>query len=48
MTYKILRFYKSGERAIIDTGLSLEDAQAHCQADDTKGTDWFDGYMEEN
>lgn len=35
-------------------GLSLEEAQSHCQQEDTRKTDsygntiWFDGYIKEN
>lgn len=48
-TYKIVRFHrdnpeKNGE--IIEEGLTLEEAQAHCQRDDTKGDGWFDGYTD--
>ena len=53
-TYNIVRFYADDrERRIVQTGLSLEDAQSHCQdpetssrtttTDDESG-DWFDGY----
>lgn len=48
-TYKIVRFYKDhNDQEIIQTGLTLEEAQAHCTRDDTheKGV-WFDGYTEE-
>ena len=30
MTYKIVRFFKGHESTVIDTGLSLEEAQTHC------------------
>jgi len=52
-TYKIIRFQFQGDKEVIRTGLTLEEAQAHCQRDDTHGgsTDdgsaWFDGYEEE-
>lgn len=48
--YKIIRFYQSETRnnEIIQTGLSLEEAQAHCSREDThKAGIWFDGYTEE-
>jgi hypothetical protein len=49
-TYKIVRFFMDGGR--IDgveglVGLTLEEAQEHCQREDTCGLDWFDGYTEE-
>lgn len=34
-TYKIVRFYMNGGRRTIDTGLTLEEAQAHCQDPET-------------
>ena len=47
-TYMIKRFYRE-ERPydVIATGLTLEEAQAHCTRDDTHGDGWFDGYDEE-
>lgn len=51
MTYKIVRFmFDEGHpdhRKIIATGLTLEEAQEHCNSDDTHGDGWFDGYEEE-
>ncbi len=48
-TYKITRFYQDPDRDsdVIVRGLTLEQAQAHCQRDDTHGDGWFDGYDEE-
>ena len=46
-TYKIIRFRFGRENQIIQTGLTLEEAQAHCQDNETHGDDWFDGYTEE-
>lgn len=52
-TYKILRFDVNENTRIIKTGLTLEEAQAHCKREDThdKNIDgnvlWFDGYEEE-
>jgi hypothetical protein len=43
--YCIVRFrwnLPGGE--IIETGLSLAEAQAHCHRRDTHGEGWFDGY----
>lgn len=49
MTYKVVRFYQDGRpNRTIKTGLTLEEAQAHCQRDDTHGPDWFDGYTRES
>ena len=53
-TYKIIRFYGDDKQdypdnyKIIKTGLTEEEAQEHCQREDTreKGV-WFDGYTEE-
>lgn len=52
-TYKIVRFRFQGENEVIETGLTLEEAQEHCNREDTSGgstddgTAWFDGYEEE-
>jgi len=46
-TYSIVRFHFQSERVVIDTGLSLEEAQEHCSRDDTHGEGWFDGYVTE-
>jgi hypothetical protein len=51
--YKIVRFYREDgfpgpPRRTIKTGLTLEEAQEHCQRDDTREEGvWFDGYDEE-
>jgi hypothetical protein len=48
MTYCIVRHYQRHcWTDIIETGLTLEEAQAHCQREDTHGDGWFDGYEEE-
>jgi hypothetical protein len=51
MTYKIVRIRENGESEIIKTGLTLEEAQEHCQRDDTEGEEngvkFFDGYYRE-
>lgn len=49
MKYKIIRFYKDSNKPnrVILTGLTLEQAQNHCQDPDTSGDGWFDGYDEE-
>jgi hypothetical protein len=58
VTYKIIRFYQERNKPsrVLRTGLSLEDAQAHCKDPETSSstaTDpdepgvWFDGYDEE-
>lgn len=52
--YKIRRFYRNDERSgeIVKRGLTLAQAQEHCQdesthARDSHGVVWFDGYEEE-
>lgn len=45
MTYKILRFYRDDRPTdVIATGLTLDEAQAHCRDESTHGDGWFDGY----
>tara|TARA_B100000513_G_C11796368_1_gene150326 strand:- start:127 stop:573 length:447 start_codon:yes stop_codon:yes gene_type:complete len=48
-TYKIIRFFRDDNKPnrVILTGLTLEQAQNHCQDPDTSGDGWFDGYNEE-
>lgn len=48
MTYKIIRFRIDADSEVIKTGLSFEEAQAHCRREDTHGEGWFDGYAEES
>ena len=48
--YKIVRFYrdKPDGRRTIQKGLTLEEAQKHCQNPKSCKKDvWFDGYTEE-
>ena len=50
--YKIVRLYKDSEhpdhQKVIKTGLTEEEAQEHCQREDTHEPNvWFDGYTEE-
>ncbi len=48
--YKIIRFYRSGNKRIIHKDVSLEVAQLHCRSEKTQKLDkkgipvWFDGY----
>jgi hypothetical protein len=55
-TYKIVRMYwdetENDHLRVIKEGLTLDEAQAHCQRDDTHAkrdglTVWFDGYEKE-
>jgi hypothetical protein len=47
-TYKIVRYYQSGRKPkVLQTGLTLEEAKAHCSKPSTKGKGWFDGYTKE-
>lgn len=47
-TYKVIRFYFDGEPEVQVTGITLEEAQAHCRSEDTHGDGWFDGYEVES
>jgi len=52
-TYKIVRLKFKGKPRVIQRGLSLKEAQAHCKREDTHKKDsqgnviWFDGYEKE-
>lgn len=46
-TYPIVRFRFQGDNEVVQTGLTLEEAQEHCNDPDTQGDGWFDGYTEE-
>jgi len=43
-TYKIIRFRFNGNNKVIRTGLTLEQARAHCEKPETSGNGWFDGF----
>lgn len=47
-SYVILRFHFDGPTEVIQTGVSLEYAQLHCNDPATHGEDWFDGYEKED
>jgi hypothetical protein len=34
-TYRIVRFYQDGEREVVQTGLTLDEARAHCNDPET-------------
>ena len=46
--YKIVRFYRDDDKPteVIVRGLTLAQAQAHCNRTDTSGPGWFDGYYD--
>lgn len=48
LTYCIVRFNFNNESEVIKTGLTLEEAQEHCNDDSSHGLDWFDGYRLES
>lgn len=48
MTYKIVRFFFDAPTEVIKTGVSLKEAQAHCNDPATSGEGWFDGYFQES
>lgn len=52
-TYQIIRLYEDDNhpdhRKVIKPGVTLEEAQAHCNDDSTKEDGvWFDAYQAEN
>ena len=51
-TYQIRRFYENRDSEIVESGLTLAEAKAHCEDPDTSGicddgTKWFDGFERE-
>ena len=42
--YRTIRFRLNGKPRTLRNGLTLSEAQAHCERDDTRGPGWFDGY----
>lgn len=47
VSYNIVRFFADDrEQEVIETGLTLEEAQEHCNDPSTRGEGWFDGYTE--
>jgi len=48
--YRIVRFYQDEDRPskVVARGRTLEQAQAHCSRPDTKGSGWFDGYLDDD
>jgi hypothetical protein len=50
-TYKIIRFCfdtnSPEHRMVVETGLTLDEAQEHCTDESTHGEGWFDGYEHE-
>lgn len=49
-TYMIVRFFQDPDqgRRVIKTGLTLDEAQEHCNDPSTRGEGWFDGYEKED
>ncbi len=45
--YKIIRFRMNEDNEVIERGLTLQEAQEHCQDEATHGKGWFDGYEQE-
>lgn len=46
--YCILRNRFGRGSTVVQTGLTLDEAQAHCQLSHTRGEGWFDGYTLES
>lgn len=46
-TYEIVRFRFMGESEVLESGVTLEEAQEHCEREDTRGDGWFDGWRAE-
>jgi hypothetical protein len=46
--YAIVRYHRNGPSRVIKSGVTLEEARAHCSDPSTAGLDWFDGYVSES
>lgn len=46
--YKIVRFKFDEPNEVVRTGLTREEAEAHCSREDTRGDGWFDGFDVQN
>ena len=46
--YLIIRYHRDGPNQVIKAGVTLEEAQEHCNDPSTSGLDWFDGYVSES
>ena len=46
--YVIVRYHRDGPSQVIKAGVTLEEAQEHCNDPSTSGLDWFDGYISES
>lgn len=46
--YKIVRFRFDSDNKTVKRGLTLEEAQEHCNDESTHGPGWFDGYTEDD
>ncbi len=44
MAYNIVRYRFKAPSEIIEEGLTLEEAQEHCNSQHSHGLNWFDGY----
>lgn len=44
--YAIIRFRFKGENEHVKDVDTLEEAQEHCNSEDSHGDGWFDGYIE--
>jgi hypothetical protein len=42
--YEIVRFRFKEDNEVIETVGTLEEAQEHCNREDSHGDGWFDGY----
>ncbi len=47
--YKIVRFFKGKphKNKVVKSGVSLDEGREHCEREDTRGWNWFDGFMED-
>ena len=47
-TYMVIRYFSKGEKQVIECGLTLKEAQRHCQSPASRQEGvFFDGYTKE-
>jgi len=42
--YKIIRFYNSGQKDVVNIGLTIEEAKEHCESNAAAGDGWIEKF----